>query len=342
MSFVIDRSGSMGGSKVELARTAVIQALRMLRASDRFSVISYDNEIEIVAPSTQASSEAVRNAISQVQRIQARGSTNLSGGWLKGCEEIAAHLNEAQTTRCLLLSDGLANDGIKDRDELAAHSRQLGVRGITTSCFGIGDDYDERLLEGIATASRGNSYHVETAVQIPDYLQSELGEALETVARDVVITVRPADGILVTTLNKYPLVANADGSVSLQLGDLAARQEVSLVFRMKFPAGKAKASAAAECEIAWAFAGHTENDPEPRNATVDRAVAALYAAAARAEALELNRAGHFDRAKDLLEKIARKVERYAGSDPELRRTIAELRQRQESYSAPMAAQYSKV
>src|SRR6188472_1717752 len=62
VSFVIDRSGSMGGSKITLAREAVIQALRMLRDTDRFSVVAYDNEIDVLVPSTHATAEALRNA----------------------------------------------------------------------------------------------------------------------------------------------------------------------------------------------------------------------------------------------------------------------------------------
>ncbi len=53
IALVIDRSGSMDGRKIELARTAVVQALQMLRSTDRFSVISYDHEVEVV-PSVNA------------------------------------------------------------------------------------------------------------------------------------------------------------------------------------------------------------------------------------------------------------------------------------------------
>ena len=60
VSFVIDRSGSMGRSKIRLAREAILQALRLLKSTDRFSVVSYDNEIDVVVPSTLAGSEAVR------------------------------------------------------------------------------------------------------------------------------------------------------------------------------------------------------------------------------------------------------------------------------------------
>ena len=96
VSFVIDRSGSMGGSKIRLAREAVVHALRMLKPTDRFSFVSYDHEVEVHVPSTLASAEAVRNAIGQVEHLQARGNTDLGSGWLKGCEQLASYLYRDQ------------------------------------------------------------------------------------------------------------------------------------------------------------------------------------------------------------------------------------------------------
>ena len=352
VSFVIDRSGSMGGSKITLARDAVVQALRMLRDTDRFSVIAYDNEIDIVVPSTHATAEAVRNGAEQVKRLQARGNTNLSGGWLKGCEQIAEHLGSEMTARCLLLSDGLANDGIQDRDELAQHSKALAERGIRTSCLGIGDDYDERLLAAIATASGGHAYDVELAVQIPDILTSELGEALEIVAKDVAVTVRPAPGMSVRTLNRFGMEGRSDGSLALQLGDLAARQEVALVFEITFPSGNAKTAIAAsfkvsdargvltapETDIVWTFADHTANDAQPRNRVVDHAVATLEAAAARAEALEMNRAGRYVDSRVRLKLSSDKIAQFAAGDPALGALVQELEDSDGAeYSKPMSS-----
>jgi Ca-activated chloride channel family protein len=357
VSFVLDRSGSMGGEKIELARAAIVQGLRMLRDDDFFSVIAYDYEVGVVVPATPAIPEAIRNAATRVQETNARGNTDLSGGWLRGCEQIAQHLADGQTARCLLISDGLANRGITNREELARHSAELRSRGIATSCLGIGADYDERLLSGIATASGGHSYHVERAVNIADVLTSELGEALETVARDVSLMVTPSAGVSVSTLNDtFPAAPAPDGSVSVQIGDLVSRQEVSVVFRLTFPSGEVNATSRVLFgitdaggvltepgrDLVFTCAGDTENDAEPRNRTVDRAVAELFAAAAKSRALELNRTGRYDEAREQLERTARKIETYAGTDPELRRIVRELRERHEAYSAPMHAFYQKA
>jgi len=356
VSFVIDRSGSMGGSKIDLARQAVVQALRMLKASDRFSVIFFDNEIDVVVPSTLASGEALRNAIAQVERVQARGTTNLSGGWLKGCEELAQHLTPGQVTRCLVLTDGLANNGITDRGELARHAEELRSRGITTSTIGLGADFDERMLEGMARAGAGQFYFVETAVNIADCLAGELGETLEVVASDVAVDVTAGSGVGVATLNRFPVKTDGPGRLSVRLGDLTSRQDASIVLRLTFPGGTLGQTASAlfsvtdaggvirepAADVIWTYADHHANDVQRRSVAVDRAVAALYAAQAILDALDLNNAGRFDEATARLEATARRIEGYAGTDPELLRTVASLRERRHIYAAPMMAMHSKA
>jgi Ca-activated chloride channel homolog len=354
VAFVIDRSGSMGGSKIRLALEAVVQALRMLKSSDRFSVVCYDHEIDLIVPTTLASAEAVRNAIARVQQLQARGNTDLGGGWLKGCEELAQHIQSAKVSRCLLLTDGLANNGITDRGELARHAEELRSRGITTSTIGLGEDFDEVMLEGMARAGGGHFYYVETAVQIGDCLTGELGEALEIVAHDVAVTIQAPAGATVRTLNRFP-VRQDDGRLTVLLGDLASRQDVEVVFRLTFPTGAVGAATRATVSVSdargvirepetntiWTCADHRANDTQPRNVAVDRAVAKLYAAQATAEALELNKAGRFDEAVAWLKATAGRIEQYAGSDADLHAVIESLNQRDEIYSRPMVAWLNK-
>ncbi len=351
VAFVIDRSGSMGGEKIRLAREAVIQALRMLRSSDRFAVVMYDTEIDVVVSSTPASSEAITNAVAQVQKIEARGGTDLGGGWLKGCEEIASHLAAGQVSRCLLLTDGLANHGITDRDELARYAEELRARGITTTTIGLGADFDERLLEAMSHAGGGHFYFIEQAVQIADCLTSELGETLETVTREVVVSVTPDAGVQVTTLNRLRTAEHQGGGIDVAIGDLTSRQEVSLVFKLVFlqgPKGRATRALfsvtdsggvlrAADADLVWTFDDHAANDAQRRTVVVDREVAKLYAAKAMAEALELNRARGFKEAAAILEKTANRIKEYAGDDPELLGIIASLQRRRPDYSAPMPA-----
>lgn len=89
VAFVIDRSGSMSGAKLDLARRAVETAVERLLPMDRFAVVVYDDRIDVVVESTPASREAKSLAVDRLRTVDARGSTNLAEGWLRGAEQVA-------------------------------------------------------------------------------------------------------------------------------------------------------------------------------------------------------------------------------------------------------------
>ena len=339
VSLVLDRSGSMGGQKIVLAREAVRQALQALRPADRFSLIVYDEEITTVVESVKATAEARRNAMAKLARIDARGSTDLHGGWRAGCGQLAAHLGAEQVGRCLLLTDGQANVGIADPAELAALAGAARKdRRLATSTFGVGDDFDERLLRGMADTSGGRFYYIEQPAQIPDLLTSELGELLQVVARDAGLTLQLPKGVEVAPLNALETAA-VTGGIQIRLGDLVSGQQLDVVVALTFPAGHAGdtvavqfglsdrdgALAAPPQALGWSYATDRSQRDQPREVIVDRAVAGLYAARARAEALELNRAGKYKEARAILEQTARRIDGYAGGDAELKAAAEGLR-----------------
>ena len=340
LAFVLDRSGSMAGQKIALAREAVITALHSLRAEDRFALVVYDNVVDLVMPSTPADSEARRQAERLLRAIDARGSTDLGGGWLAGCEQVAQALSEQSVSRCLLLSDGLANVGITDGDELAGHAADLAARGVATSTFGVGHDFDEVLLEQMALQGAGNFYYIESAKQIPDYIASEVGEALEVVAQDVCLEIEAAKGVWVSSLNDST-VSRQDQTTTVSLGSLVSEQVVDAVLEVTFPRGSSgeqqHVSVALRdrdgvlkgggqpVEVSFAYAPHGENDRQVRDHEVDREVAKLYASRARREAAEMNRRGNFKEAQRIVLGTARRIGEYAAGDPELLALVAELK-----------------
>ena len=156
LAFVLDRSGSMDGQKIRLAAQAVEEAIGRLTSSDRFAVVIYDDEVETLVPGTLATPAAKADGHrSPACRRRPADTTDLSGGWLAGCEQVAGALIDEGVNRCLLLTDGLANQGITDRDELARHAGELRARGVSTSTFGVGNDFDEVLLQSMATSGGG-------------------------------------------------------------------------------------------------------------------------------------------------------------------------------------------
>lgn len=354
LAFVIDRSGSMHGKPIELAMKAVEEAVRRLKSGDRFSVVVFDNEVDTVVPGVFATPQAKSRAIEEIRRVGARGATYLSGGWLRGCELVATELLELGVNRTLLLTDGLANQGITTLEELEHHAAQLRARGVSTSTFGMGDRFDEDLLQHMAQAGGGQFYDIASPEQISDHIESEVGETLEVVARNVSLDVRFPTGVRFESLGAFHGRTGKDRAM-IDLGDLVSGQEVVVPLRLSCPTGEEGSSLTAMVSVtdrdgvfedasqrvAWRFAGDRDNDAQPRDREVDRVIAGIYAARARQEAVRLNRMGDYDAAREALQTTARRIGGYAGDDPELHRVMDELRAESERFHRAMPERMRK-
>jgi Ca-activated chloride channel family protein len=365
LAFVLDRSGSMSGPKIATAREAVEEAINRLAPEDRFAVVVYDDQIDVVAESALATGEARRRAVDALRRVEARNSTNLGEGWLRGCEQVSRHLAERGVNKALLLTDGLANVGITDASELERHATELRRRGVSTSTFGVGADFDERLLQAMADAGGGHFYFIESAAQIRDHMTSEVGESLEVVARDVKLRLLAPEGVRVESLSRFMTDTQRapEGTEAslISIGDLVSEQRVNAVLRLNFPYGSigrgvsvslglqdrdgvfgVAGSPTGDAAIGFEYADDRSNDLQPRDRDVDRAVARTFAARVRVEALDLNRRGMFGEAAARLTAVAKKIRDYAGSDGELLRIVAELESDRPVMAAPMTAMASKA
>ena len=195
-------------------------------------------------------------------------------------------------------------------DELGHHAAELRARGVSTSTFGVGNDFDEHLLQALADAGGGHFYYIADAPQIRDAITSEVGETLEVVARDVQLEITARDDIRIEPISPYPATTRANRT-TVALGDLGSEQVVEVVLRLSFPYGDLGRETGAivalgdrdgvfalggiaptePVRLTWTYADDRANDAQPRDREVDRAVARLFAARARQEAVRLNRDG---------------------------------------------------
>lgn len=348
-AFVLDRSGSMHGAKFDLARDAVAGALRLLRDEDRFAVVVYDDDIEIVFPAAKATSEARRSAIERLAAIGPRGSTDLTGGWQAGCEQIGQGLAPDTIARCLLLTDGLANVGIVDHGDIRRLARERRAARVTTTTFGVGADFDERLLQQMADEGGGHFYFIQAAGQIPDFLASELGEALEVVAHDAALVLRLPEGASAAPLG--PMKADSAGrTVRIELGDLVSNQDGEVLVRLALPAAMAGDELQVEARLTdrdrvldraavvttWVPASTQAVNAAPRDRRVVRVLAEIIVAAARAEAIELNRAGKFAAARKRVERAVAQLQEIGAGRSEIEDLLSMLGDDVVALSAEMA------
>jgi phenylpyruvate tautomerase PptA (4-oxalocrotonate tautomerase family) len=200
LALVIDRSGSMSGAKLETAKRAGAYLAHRLRSDDQLSIVAYDDEVTLVhglAP-VGADQHLVEASIRSIRR---GGQTNLSGGWLKGLEQLGAVDAGAGPKKVLLLSDGLANVGITNRSELAKLAHGAADDGVGTTTIGFGDGFDEDLMTAMANEGGGSAYFAPGVDDVPGIFAEEFDDLVALVARVLGTAPRLAD-----TLAQHPQV----------------------------------------------------------------------------------------------------------------------------------------
>ena len=142
LSLVLDRSGSMSDEgKIEYLRRAAKLAVDRLGNRDTLSIVEYDDTITLMWPARRVGNTGEVKAM--IDRLDPRGSTNLTGGMMRGVDEAKNALGgparaDGTITRVILMSDGLANVGVTNPQEIAGLVRGAKHDGIRISAMGLG------------------------------------------------------------------------------------------------------------------------------------------------------------------------------------------------------------
>jgi Ca-activated chloride channel homolog len=230
---VLDRSGSMGGERLEAAQRALLALVDRLDPRDRVGVVAFDDEALVVVPAGPATDKpAARQAIAA---MGPGGTTNLSAGLLRGLREAKRAATSAGAT-LLLVSDGYANEGIVDPDRLGGVAAKARAKGVTTSTVGIGLDYDETLLAALARAGQGGHAFAVDGDAATAAVAGEVEGLLSKTVQAASLTIRPTGDVQTITIwNDLPSHA-IDGGVVAELGDLWAGEQRTVLVTLAVPA----------------------------------------------------------------------------------------------------------
>jgi Ca-activated chloride channel family protein len=259
LAIVLDRSGSMAGAKkMPYAREASIFAVQQLLPTDRLSVTIFDEHIETILPNGPVVDKP--SIVQRISQIQPRGSTDLHGGWVEGGEQAKRGMIKGGLNRVLLLSDGQANAGVVDPNTIATEAQGLAAKGVGTTTLGVGDDYNETLMESMAKAGGGNYYYVESPVQLTDVFQSELRGLMATLGEKVSLGIEPQEGVTVAdVLNDFSRAPTG----RLMLPNLILGMPILVLVRLNIPP-REHPCPVCEFRLAW-------DDPATRARQVLRA-----------------------------------------------------------------------
>ncbi|MDQ3368529.1 MAG: VWA domain-containing protein, partial [Myxococcota bacterium] len=250
LAVVIDRSGSMDGEPMQNAKAAAARLVSQLDASDAFSIVTYSSADETVTAMARATPANKAAAIAAIDGIYDDGGTCISCGLVRGASELARTPVVGGVQRIVLISDGQANEGIFDRDELAQLAAETAARGTSISTVGVGLDFDEVTMARLADVGRGNYYFVEDTRHLDAMFARELGGLAATIAAEVRLVVTDREGVRVQEAYGYPLTRAGD-HVIVPIADLRAGESRKVVLRVHVDATRSGAQELAAVQLGW-------------------------------------------------------------------------------------------
>ena len=160
MTFVFDTSGSMQGKKMEQARAALKFCINALKPQDRFNIIRFSDDVQALQSAHVLADETTRAAaVRYVDRLEALGSTNISGALARALE----HKPEPGRPHMILfLTDGMPTAGDTDAKRILQAALKAGGDDVRIFTFGVGDDVNRGLLEDLSESTRAVSSFVAT------------------------------------------------------------------------------------------------------------------------------------------------------------------------------------
>ncbi|EGD81075.1 hypothetical protein PTSG_11020 [Salpingoeca rosetta] len=236
---VIDVSGSMSGSKLDLAKATLEFLIKNLSQTDHMGLVVYHSDVSVAFPLTRMDAEGKRTATAALSTLRAQRCTNLSGGLFKGIEMMQGReRSAASVSSVLLMTDGIANEGVRGPNLITATRQLMGDNpSYSLYTFGYGSNHEEELLKDLSEVGNGMYYYIENNDTIPESFGDCLGGLLSVVGQNVKVTITTQNGAKITTLHtqRQHTVSSDRTRAEIQLGDIQAEEQRDLLVELDIP-----------------------------------------------------------------------------------------------------------
>lgn len=200
MVLVIDKSGSMGGEKIELAKDAAKGAAELLGPKDQLGVIAFDGESYWISELHSASDKGY--IIDRISTIEASGGTSIYPGLSDAYDALLS--TTAKLKHVILLTDGYSTPG-----DFQGVASDMAAARITLSSVAVGQDADAQLLEELAETGNGRFYLCDDPASVPQIFAKETVEASKSAINElpfVPLVVRPTQVLSGIDLDAAPFL----------------------------------------------------------------------------------------------------------------------------------------
>lgn len=240
--------GSAESSKMERAKQALIDALDELGPDDMASLTAFSSQAVTLFPLAAMTEQNKALLRAQAQKLSASGGTALHDGWALAGKEAARGLDHGLVCRVILITDGEASSGERDPERLAKHAATLASLGVSSSCFGVGAQFNEDLLCAMSEAGEGNFRYIPDALLASAAMSDELAGLTSQVGRKTRLRLLPLAGCdSLAELNGLALDPN-DGSITL--ANLISGRPIEILIEAQLAQGF-EGQAQFEARLSW-------------------------------------------------------------------------------------------
>jgi len=234
---VLDRSGSMSGAPLEAAKGSLLKLIDRLAPQDSFGLVGFDDNALVIAPTRKMIDHDKPSLRKAIRQIPSGGSTDISAGYLLGLREVNRVAASGGST-LLLVSDGHANAGEQDPKFFKEVATKSATEKVTTATIGLGNGYDEKILEALAQGGGGAHRFAGTIDEAVGAIAAEVNDLLDKSVVNAVLRVTPthaAAGVpQIEVIQRLPYWMDGDSYV-LQLGDLYSGENRRFVVDIQVP-----------------------------------------------------------------------------------------------------------
>lgn len=218
LAIVLDTSGSMQGEKLEDAKRSALRLVDDMQPDDQIAFVRYSDSAETLQPLARVGD--VRASLkARIEELRAGGGTNIPSGLERGSRALSESLG-GRVRRIVLVSDGLDST----RVQAEGLARSSFASGVTVSSLGIGLDFDEAYLGGVAQNGHGNFAFIKDGGSLATFLARELHETAATTLEDARVELTLPDGIRFVSVTGAE-ATHENGRLTLRLGSVFSGDE---------------------------------------------------------------------------------------------------------------------
>jgi Ca-activated chloride channel family protein len=234
---VLDRSGSMRGRKISDAKQAILSLLSKLSARDRLALVSYSERVSRHSNLLNATATNRMLLSSAIRGISPNGGTNLGAGLQEGLNLLMGTQRDGHVGKLILISDGLANQGITDAASLSRMASIAIENEFAVSTAGVGNEFNEQLMTAIANRGAGRYYYLEEPTAFASVFRKEFQNARAVAATGVEVRIPLQAGMSLVDAAGYPIEVKNNEAVFYP-GDLLSGEQRKLFLTLHVPTGE--------------------------------------------------------------------------------------------------------